>query len=308
MRRLISLVSICALLFGLTACGSVEKQTAVDNQMEHTVNQTESIVAVENSKETESVESISFDEIIVVNNELCTIKVTGIDADNIWGYTLKVYLENKSTDKTFMFSTISAAVNGVECDPLFATEVAAGKKSNEEIVFMSDALNIAGINKYTDIELSFRVYDTNNWEADDVAQASIHVYPYGKENAVKYTRVAQAEDIVLVDNEYAMVIVTGYEWDDIWGYAANLYIENKTDSSIMVSTEEVSVNGFMLDPFYADSVSAGNCAFSSMQWFEENLTENGITEIENIEFILRIYNENDWMADDYFNEVVALNP
>lgn len=51
----------------------------------------------------------------------------------MWGYTLKAQLENKSTEKTYMFSVESASINGVQCDPMFASEVAAGKKANEEI-------------------------------------------------------------------------------------------------------------------------------------------------------------------------------
>lgn len=309
MKRLIACVCMFVLLLGLTACGGSEEQVAAEKNEEIVVSQTEAQPEETEMEELNlSAATISFEEITVVDNEYCTIKVTGIDADNMWGYTLKVFLENKSTDKTFMYSVMSAAVNGVDVDPMFASEVAAGKKSNEEIVFMSDDLKIAGIDDYTDIELNFRVYDTNNWDADDIAQASVHVYPYGEENAVKFERVGQPGDIILVDNEYATVIVTDCEWDNIWGYSVNMYIDNKSDTSLMVTVDEVSINGYMVDPFYADSISAGNCAFSAISWFEDSLTENGITEIENIEFILRGYDEINWMADDFFNTNVILNP
>ena len=38
---------------------------------------------------------------------------------------------------------------------------------------------------------------------------SIHIYPYGKENAGKFVYEAKAGDQVLVDNEYVTVIYTG---------------------------------------------------------------------------------------------------
>lgn len=316
MKRFIAFLCVLAVLSSLAACGSGEEETTVESIAAQSVSQEEALpeenTSAAETKASEEAEvpavAVPFEEIIVVDNEHCTIKVTGIDADNMWGYTLKAYLENKSADKTFMFSVISAAVNGVEIDPMFASEVAAGKKSNEEITFMSDELNMAGIEEYTDIELNFRVYDTNDWSADDVAQASVHVYPYGEEGAVRYERKQQIEDIILADNEYATVVVADCEWDNIWGYSVNLFIENKSDVSIMVAIDEASVNGYMVDPFYADSVSAGNCAFSSITWFEEDLKANGITEVENIEFALRIYDENDWMADDFFYDKVTLNP
>ena len=38
----------------------------------------------------------SFTEMTVVDNESCTIKITGIEEDNIWGNKFSVYLENKT--------------------------------------------------------------------------------------------------------------------------------------------------------------------------------------------------------------------
>lgn len=308
MKRLFALM--CVLVFILSACGQSEGQTIIESGVMQTDSlennlelETQAVVEMESDAS-----EISFEEVIAVDNEYCTIKITEIDLDNMWGYTLKTYLENKSDDKVFMYSVDSAAINGVDTDPYFATEVAAGKKSNEEITFMSDELEKEGITDYTDIELNFRVYDSNDWTAEDVVQISVHVYPYGEENAVRYTREQQDSDVILVDNEYTKVVVTGYEWDEIWGYNVMLYIENKSDTSIMVSADNVSVNGFMLDPFYADSVSAGNCAFSSMSWYEEDLEANGITEIEEIEFVLKVYDDSNWAASDFFNQTVTLNP
>lgn len=251
---------------------------------------------------------VVFEEVTIVDNEECAIRVTGIDEDSLWGYTINLYLENKSQDKTYMFSVDSATINGVQCDPMFATEVAAGKKSNEDVNFLNwDSLK-SEIGEFTDIELYFRVYDSDDWSADSVAEEAAHIYPMGKENAIAFTRELQSTDNVIVDNEYVTAIVTGYEFDDIWGYTANLFLVNKTDKEIMFSVDEVSVNGYMIDPFWADSILPGKCSFSSISWFNDSLQENGITEVEEIEFLFRGYDFNDWMADDFVSEVITLNP
>ena len=109
-------------------------------------------------------------------------------------------------------------------------------------------------------------------------------------------------------NDYVTVIVTGYEDDEIWGYTANLFLLNKTDKTVMFSVDDASVNGFMADPFYATSVSAGKCAFSSMAWSDTTLEENGITEVEEIEVLFRAYDADDFMGEDFANEVITLNP
>ncbi len=263
------------------------------------------------NQSTEVEESLDsdFTEIVVVDNEECVIKITGIEEDDIWGYVLNATLENKSNEKTYTYIVDNAAVNGVDVDSLFYIDVTPGNKSNEEIIFSKDEIGAMGIDdEITDIELSFRVYDADNWGADDVVYETINVYPYGEENAVKYVREQQPTDDVIVDNEYATIIVTGYETDDIWGYTANMYIVNKTENEMMVSIDDVSVNGYMLDPFYADSISAGNSSFSSFSWDEADLADNNIATVDEIKFTLEAYNFNDIFADSYIYMNVVLNP
>lgn len=300
MKRIIAILCSLILLLSMVACRAPTPNST--DTVENSDEITPTVVAESPAQE------ITFSEVVAVDNEHCTIKITGIDPDGLFGYTLKAYMENKTSDQTLMFSVNSASVNGVMSDPLFAAEIAAGKKSNEEITFMRDSVEANGITDFTDIELNFRVFDSNDWAADAVAEETVHIYPYGEEKATVFTREAQSSDTILVDNEYATVIVTGYAIDDIWGYTANLYIINKTDTAVTVSVDEVSVNGFMADPFYADSVDGGKCAFSSISWADSTFEENGITEVETIEFVLRIYDSNDWMADAFVNELITLNP
>ena len=76
----------------------------------------------------------------------------------------------------------------------------------------------------------------------------------------------------------------------------------------MFSVNEASINGFMADPFYATTVSAGKCAFSSMSWTNRVLEDNGISAVEKIEFKFRIYDPDDWTLSDIVNETITLKP
>ena len=267
----------------------------------------ESEDTAENETEAEENE-ITFEGMTVVDNDECSIVITGINDD----YTLDVELENKSSDITYMFAVSTAAVNGVETDPYFAAEVAAGKKSTEEIDFSWDSdLEDNGIDVFTDIELTFRVYDTDDWSADDVAQETVNIYPYGEEKASYFERESLDTDIVLADNDYVAVTVTGIEEDSIWGYTLEVYIVNKTDVTAMIAVENASVNGYMCDPLWAVSVSAGKSAFSSIYWFDSELEDIGITdysEIEEIEFLLKAYDYSDWSGDYWMEDTITINP
>ena len=154
MKKIATLFLVFTMLFSLVACGGETTNNDGGTNANNTTNNADqtSTSQEETTKGEEKTENeITFTEMVVIDNEECIIKITGIDADNMWGYTVKALLENKSTDKTYMFSIENAAINGVQCDPFFATEVAAGKKSNEEISFTGDELEENGITEYTDI-------------------------------------------------------------------------------------------------------------------------------------------------------------
>ena len=252
---------------------------------------------------------IVFESLKVVDNDECSIVITELDPNEIFGYTLEVELENKSSELTYMFAIRTASVDGVETDPLFASEVAAGKKSADEIYFTDTNLEENGLTDFTDIEMTFYVYDSDDWLADPVAEETVHIYPYGEENASVFERESLDTDTVLIDNDNITVIVTGYEYDSIWGYTVNLFLVNKTDSYVMFSVDEASVNGYMSDPLWAEELSGGKCAFSSVCWYDTELEEYGITdgsEIENIEFLLIAYDEKDFTY--YAEEDISLTP
>lgn len=118
----------------------------------------------------------AFEERTLVENDSVVMKLTGILEDPIWGYTLKVYLENK-TDKNLMFSVEDAAVNGFMCDPFWAAEVRAGMKANEEISFSKSDFEANGIQKVTDILFTLHVYDSDDWMAEDYVNQTVTIKP-----------------------------------------------------------------------------------------------------------------------------------
>lgn len=253
-------------------------------------------------------EPTPFEEIVVVDNSEVLIKITGLNPNAFLGYEVNAYLENKSAIKTYMFAILDASINGVKVDPFYATEIAPGKKEIGSITFPTSVLEDNGVTEFTDIEILFHAYDTDDWLADDVANETVNIYPYGLEKAVPFVRETKTTDYVVVDNEYVTLIVIGYEDDPIWGFTANLFLVNKSDKEVMFSVSEASVNGFMVDPFYANSLFPGKVSFSSMSWSDSSLEEQGITEIEEIEFTLRVYDVNDFMANDLVNQIVILDP
>ena len=243
----------------------------------------------------------------LIENDQCAVILTEIDPENMWGYTLHVRLENRTDDQKLMFSCRDCYVNGVEWDPLFASEVAAGKAALKEINFTGSEMKSI-ITSFTDIEMRLYIHDADDYMADAIVDETVRIYPLGEENAVPFVREAQPTDIVLADNDEFSVTVIGIDPDSFWGYAVKLYIVNKSDMALTFSADDVSVNGLMLDPYWATSLLPGKCVFTDLSWSSSDFEKNGITDVSEIELKLRVYDSNNWFDGYEFEQVITLNP
>lgn len=300
MKKLIALLLTFALLLVLCACGSDEK-----NQETKPTNAPDSTTGP--AEEEETTKQFDIGEIIVADNADCSVKITGMEIDALWGLALRVQIENRTEDASRVVCVDSAAINGVQCASFFSVDVTAGKKANEDITFATEILDDGGVGDYTDIELTFRVYDPEGY-GDDLVKETVHVYPYGEDKAVCFEREPQSDDLVIVDNDYVKIVVTDTAFDETWGFAVNMFLQSKCDKNVTISTDEVSVNDFMMDPFYTEILYAGKSAFSTISWFGDDLANCEITEVEKAEFLLRMTDHDDWFADELACETIVLNP
>ena len=312
-RKIISLAIAALMLFPLAACSGSEEESGSAQEEESSQEDAEESEedTADASADADADTELVFESQTLIDNDECSVVITDIDESDIWGYfTLTAELENKSSDVTYMFAVYSAAVNGLESDPYFAATVAPGKKSIESIEFDADTLEEYGVDLISDIELSIHVYDEDDWSGNYVADETVHIYPYGEENAQTYERESADSDLILVDNDDVTAIMTGYEVDDTWGYMVNVYLINKTDAEVMFSVDDASVNGYMCDPYWAVSLTGGLAAYSTIYWDESDLEEIGITdmetEVENIEFTFTAYDYDTY--DELCSDSVVLEP
>lgn len=301
--KLLAVCLLAAASVTLAACGdsSIESAGSASN---------ESTADSEASSDADA--EITFESKTVADNDACSITITGIEEGGLLtDLSLSAELENKSADTNYMFAIESAYINGVSADPYWAVSVAAGKSAIDTIAFDMDTLNEYGIESATDIEMTFHVYNDDDWSEDYVVDKTVHIYPYGKKNAVTFERKSLETDTVLMDKNSVSAVLTGYEVDDTWGqYCLNVYLVNNTDTDVMYSIDDSSVNGYMADPYWAYTVGAGKSAFTTISYDESTLEEIGITdmetEIENIEFTLKAY--DDEKMDTIAKKTVTLNP
>lgn len=244
---------------------------------------------------------------VLVDNASVSVIVTGIDPNGDWGYTVKVYLENK-TDKTLMFSGDRFAVNGYMCDPLWAIEVAGGKKASSEIAFMEGDLEAIGVDTVTAVTFTLSVSDANDWLADPVLKQECALYPMGEAAAVWEERESLPTDVVVFNNDYAKMVVIGETSDSMFGYGLQVYLENKTDKTLTFSMEDGAVNEFGCNPFWSAEVAPGMRCISTIGWFESDLADFAITQVDTITGKVIVSDSDDWFADPLYKKTIKIDP
>ena len=88
----------------------------------------------------------------------------------------------------------------------------------------------------------------------------------------------------------------------------NIYVNNKTDKTLMIATQDSSVNGYMVDPFFAKEIWKGTKSLAAIGFSKSQLQENGIETVEDIEFTLVAYDSNDWMSGNIMEEKMVIKP
>ncbi|MCH5180467.1 MAG: hypothetical protein J1F32_04595 [Erysipelotrichales bacterium] len=249
---------------------------------------------------------ITFSETTIIDNDECAITITEIDPHYIYGQSIKVNIENKTTDKKFVVYTNNEYANGLSVNTDFYEEIGEERSIYSHIVFDRSELRKYGVTKITDIELEFYVGVYNS--AETIARETVHIYPYGEENAIRYKRESSDTDNVIIDNEFAEVTITGYR-DYSWGFEVNMFLENKSEKELLFNVGDSRVNGIKMETTGLQYIVPGNLSYLTFGWSCFDLLKLGITDITQIEFEFEIRYKIESFFDYYIvKETFTLNP
>ena len=297
-KLLVGMISICTIAALLTGCSSSapsETKDIVQEEKTEGKTQTEDKKTEEGSSEenaaaekSEGVD-VSIEEQVLVDQD--GIKITALEyvKDSIWGDGIKVLIENE-TDKDVMVGCNALIVNDYMINDLFASEVAAGKKSNETIYLSSSELKAAGIDTVGRIEIYFHVYDTDSY--DKIFDSDCVTIETSAIDSIDTT--ANDEGTELYNDGGIRIIGKTVDENSFWRTAILLYIENQSGNNVGISVDDLSINGFMLTPYFSTTVYDGKKCIDDITIMSSELEENGIESIDEVELKFRVYNSDSY--------------
>lgn len=312
MKRLLAIVLAAVLLVALVACGvdgggQLQKPSDVSSGGENTKptkseegQQTEPQQTEPQQTEPQTQEA-TVEEAVVLDEKGVKITVKRLEDKGLFGPELKLLLENESgVDLTVQVRDCS--INGYMIEPMMSVDVADGKKANDGITFMRSDLEACGIDTIADMEFSFHIFTTEDWETFmDTEKIQVQT---SVAETYEYT-FDDSGDLVYEKNGIKIVVKGLDTGDSLLGPGIVVYMENESGQDITVQTRDVSVNGFMVDALLSSEVVDGKRAVDSITFLSSELEENEITEITEVELSFHIFDQESWDSIDD-TDVVAI--
>lgn len=293
MKRLLCLLMALLMVFALAACSEPDddnKKKKKDKDKDSDISVSEKV----DDEETEDTDDITvnsdatIDELLIYDENKVKIYAKNISYED-YSSNINLLIEN-NYDKDLTVNVEGIAINGCMINSYLGAEVAAGKKVNDCIEIYDSDLAFIGIDTIATIEIVFSAYTSDDYEEYFVAEAIV----LETSEAESYNQTVDTSGDVAYDKDGVKIIIQGTVEDEYEGKGIKIYVENGTNKFINVQSEDVSVNGFMLDPYFSTNITASNYSVTGMFFSEDELEENGIDKFEEIELSFTIIDYDSW--------------
>lgn len=244
---------------------------------------------------------ITLDETEIYNANGIIVTATGI-SESWLGTDISFTISNES-DKNVSIYSRDLSVNGymLSTSGLYS-DVAAGKKAIETMTLFSSELVQAGIDTIAEVEFKLTVYDADTYTDIDLTP----LITLSTSAASDFVQPIDDSGDILYDANGVRVICKGLKDDIIWDGCLVFYIENNTERYLTVYSENVSVNGYMVDEaMYADLRAQTKCIDSMYLLTLSDIGIESIDQVKDIEFTLSIVDEHwNYVAS---TDIISLN-
>lgn len=282
------------MLFGLMALGSGSSTSQtitkeITTETPSVVRKEENISTTVEEIPVTPEESVTIEEQVLIDQHDIKITATTMEYDSLWGEGIKLLIENNST-KNIGVGCNALIVNDYMISDLFSSSIASGKKANETMYFSSSQLEAAGITNIGQIEIYFHFYDSDSYETlFDSEKIVIKTSVYDNMDTT-----ANVNGEELYNQDGVRIIGQYVDENSFWGTAVLLYIENTSGQNVGISCDNMSINGFMVTPFFSSTVYDGKKSYDDITIFSSDLEENNIDSVEDIELNFHIYDSDSY--------------
>lgn len=286
MKKSLLPVLLLSAAFALSACNSATPQSVDDGSSVSTSSSVASEVE-QTPAPTPADAPSQIEETVLFDENGIKITAKGINHESLTGPEIQLLIENNGS-KDIIVQPNLCVVNGFTIQTSMSSTVTSGKSANDSVTIMESSLSDANIGKFEEISIDLKIADANTYSTDaTTGLISLKTNYYGQ-NMQTYddagTVVYEADGIKIVSQ--------GVE-DQTMGKGVRFYVQNDRDYPVMISANDVSLNGFMVDESMSITAAQHSKAIGYMTFLNSSLEENSIEAISDIEMSFTIINADE---------------
>ena len=225
---------------------------------------------------------------MTVESDSVSLTVRSLDFNGYYGPELSVSIENRS-DRTLQIQVYELCVNDFVIGTMMSGEVEPSAQVETALTLLHSDLEDARIASIETITVSFVAFDPDTgetvWTSDPIELLCTGRASDNEEPDVSGTVVYQSDGLSVVAQK-------GLSSLDGIGESCRFYVENNTERAILVQCFSAKVNGATMYPLFSSPIPAGCRALPYMTFLNSSLEENGIEQMETVEFSLVFMDSN----------------
>ena len=217
-----------------------------------------------------------------------------------YGKGMVLSFEN-NTEKDLRFDCKAMIINGfLMIEDTFIEGLSAGETTDSTIYFDSAELQEYGIDKIGQVDLQFDFYTPetyDNYLTPDLI--SFKTSEYNDMAALDF------DSEVLYDDNDIIIKAKYVTESDIYQNVLVVYIENNTDTELMMVCRNVRINETDTGKYVLANVLSKKAILTHLILTEDDLKAFAIDKVEDIGFAFEIYDRNDLSLIDNTEEMTA---
>ena len=278
--KLLALVLVLLVVVTLAACTWKEQLEQSDFEEEDNRTSTDAESPLSDPE-------VSIQQQVILDRDGIVITVQELVYRNSLGPKLILWVEN-NRDKAITVRTNDESINGVMMYSINSyTDVKPGQEGPDSIQFYTSILERAGIDIIKDIEFTIAIEDAATYKT----LFSSDLITLTTTTDTDYVQSYNDSGTLLYDENGIKLVFQGKDEEVRSFVNFYIYIENFTDGHITIIGDDTSVNGITLNTFFISMITTGKRDFAEMNFLKKDLLDNGIENIEELAFSIRIYSD-----------------
>ncbi|MBQ4382272.1 MAG: hypothetical protein II794_06005, partial [Oscillospiraceae bacterium] len=246
---------------------------------------------------------------VLEDNESYKITLLGGAHGDDGSAVFRFELQNKTKDRELDFTVERSTVMDWVVSPWLSEELQPGEtKGDVELRFWPGELEAQTIESVDELTFNFHVVSYLEGDAEELQDNYYTIYPTGmeKDKIQAPTRETLEGEAFLINTDDVFLVLYAPEVTP-FGTSLRFFAENCTkDKDLLISIENIAVNGWKSDSGNVMSIPAGKRMYDS--FYLSGLDELGITSCDRLDLHVQVEDSDNWSEGAIVSQDFALFP